>query len=46
MVEDSLAAFIATIIDPRVRAETLIGLTPEQVATLPPGLRAEAVAAN
>jgi hypothetical protein len=46
MVDDSLATFIATIIDPRVRAETLVGLSPEQIATLPPGLRAEAVAAN
>ena len=45
-VEDNLATFIATIIDPRVRAETLIGLSPEQIATLPEGLRQEAEAAH
>ena len=37
-----LASFIATVTDPRLRAEILSGLDEATLATLPPNLMAEA----
>jgi hypothetical protein len=37
-----LASFIATVSDPRLRAEILTGLDEATLATLPPNLMAEA----
>jgi len=37
-----IASFIATVQDPVLRNEMILGLDPAQIELLPPGLRAEA----
>jgi hypothetical protein len=38
-----VASIIATVNDPQLRREMILGLEESQIATLPPNLRAEAV---